>query len=536
MTTTRRSFLKTGATAATIAAITAMPRPLMAKLNGSAPEVLPPVEDPRLKALAARALDVARSAGAAYADIRLTHTWDWNIAPKNFSVSEQMTVGVRALVDGYWGFASGPMWSPDEMARLGREAVFQAKANTLGKPRTVELAPTPTVPDGHWVMPIKLDPFEISPFEIMDYLSGLAEFLIRTPNIMGGANVCHIVKQEKLFASTPGSYCTQRTYRTEGQFSFRLTLPDGKMGDALLDCLSPAGMGWELYRDQPLREAITRTIAELRDDLMLPIKPVDVGRYDTVFDAEGVANLVHQTLGPATELDRALGYEANAGGTSYINAPFDMVGTYQAGAPNLSVTANRSERGGCATVQWDDEGVTPDDFPLVKQGVLTDFQTTRESAGWLKDFYAKSGRRWRSHGCAAASDGIFAPMQHAPNLAMTPGNEALDFNALVSSLSKGIAVKGLGLDMDFQHSSGLATGRIFEVKNGKRVAMLDAPGLLFRSSDLWKGLLSIGGKESLRRFGLAAQKGEPMQELYASVTAPPAMFKQVTLIDVQRKA
>jgi TldD protein len=370
----------------------------------------------------------------------------------------------------------------------------------------------------------------------MDYLRSLDVFLVRTPNIIGGANACGLFKQDKVFASTLGSYCTQRIYRTAGEFSFQLSLPDGKTGDAFLNCLSPAGVGWELYRDQPLREEIRRAIEELKEDLKLPVKPVEVGRYDTVFDAQSVATIVQQTLGPATELDRALGYEANAGGTSYINAPLEMIGSYMAGAPNLMVSANRSEPGGCATVQWDDEGVTPDDFTLVKDGLLSDFQTTRESAGWLKDYYAKAGRSFRSHGCAAAPDGIFAPLQRAPNLVMAPGREALDFNALVGQLARGIAIRGVGLDMDFQHSSGLALGRIYEVKNGKRVALLNAAGLLFRSSDLWKGLLSVGGKDSLLRFGMTDQKGEPAQGHYSSVTAPPATFKQITLIDSLRKA
>lgn len=531
---TRRNFLMASAT---IAAITTIPRPLLVQLSGK-PEPAPPIDDPRLKALALRALDAARGSGASYADVRLTHDWTRNIELSNLGEHEELAVGVRALVDGYWGFASSSVWSPNEMARLGREAVHQAKTNALGKPRSVELAPVPAVPDGHWVMPVKVSPFDVHPLEIRDYLTSLNIFAARTPG--GSASgKCTIQMQEKAFGSTDGSYCTQRTYLTRGSVVAQLVDKERKKKGAQLvlhDRLSAAGLGWELFRDAPIRDGIRRVFEEIREEWKLPVNPVDVGRYDTVFDAAGAAAFVDRTLGRATELDRALGYEANAGGTSYLNDPFHMLGSYQAGAQLLTVTANRSEPGGAATVRWDDEGVVPEPFALVKDGMLTDFQTTRESAGWLKEYYARTGKPFRSHACATALSAIYAPLQRAPNIVLAPGREAIDFDGLVAGLSKGVAVKGAGLDMDFQNLNGMATGRFYEVKKGKRVARIAGPGILFRATELWKALLALGGEASTRRYGTGSGKGEPPQSGYHSVTAPPALFKQLTLIDPKRKA
>jgi TldD protein len=527
----RRDFVKVGVAAATLVAV---PRPLMARL-GAKPEPLPPIDDPRLKELLAHALESARGAGAAYADARLTHDRNRGFFFASVSDAEGMAVGVRALVDGYWGFASGPVWSPEEMARLGREAVAQAKTNALGKRRLVELAPVPAVSNGHWRMPVRIDPFTVPPAEVADFLASLAIFVSRTPGAEVQKNSCDFFTQERAFGSSEGSYCTQQVYRTSGEFVMAVSR-DGRGGGGALDCLSPAGVGWELYRDQPLREAIRQLMAEAYADMKLPVKPVDVGRYDTVFDAQSMATLVDMTFGHATELDRALGYEANAGGTSYLNDPFAMLGSYQAGAPLLSVLANRSDVGGCATVKWDDEGVAPDDFPLVTDGVLTNFQTTRESAGWLAGWYGKHGRPFRSHGCAAAESAIFAPLQHEPNLTIAPGPEALDFDALVSGVTDGIAIKQLDVDVDFQHLNGLGSGKAYEVKRGKRTAQIAGAGVLFRAPELWKGLLKVGGQASMRRFGTEAVKGEPVQKTFHSVTAPPALFKQLTLIDPLRKA
>jgi TldD protein len=274
-----------------------------------------------------------------------------------------------------------------------------------------------------------------------------------------------------------------------------------------LDLLTPAGVGWELYDEKRLKEAIRQLIDDVKEDLALPIKPVEVGRYDTVLDALSVARLLDDTLGRATELDRALGYEANADGTSYLTDPAGMIGTYQAGASLLTVVANRAEPGGAATVRWDDEGIVPDEFPLVQGGVLADFQTTRESAGWLKGRYAKLGKPFRSHGCAAAPTGLFVPLPHPPNLVLTPGHAAHDFDALVAGIANGIAIEGATLDMDFQGSSGLGSGRVYEVKHGKRVAMLNAAGFLFRATELWKNLLALGGLPVSGAMGCRRRKG-----------------------------
>jgi TldD protein len=542
MSLNRRSFLKTGAA---MAAIATVPRPLYAQFEGKR-EPLPPIEDPRLATLAARALDSARSEGANYADVRLSHTRTRNFFESTTSDMEDMEVGVRALVQGYWGFASGPVWSPDEMARLGREAVRQAKTNALGKPRLVTLAPAPIVQNGNWAMPVALDPFEISPFETQDQLTSLKLCARRIPYGRLTKNQATSTRQEKAFASTVGSYCTQRLYLTRGELVVAIDLSSKHRPnvETSLDCVSPAGLGWELYaadriprvRDHPLHDELRMRAEEARADGMLPIKALDVGRFDTVFDASSVASLVDGTLGHATELDRALGYEANAGGTSYLSDPSGMLGVYQAGAPLLSVAANRSEAGGAATTKWDDEGIAPDEFAIVKDGLLIDFQTTRESAGWLKDAYAKKGTPVRSHGCARAPSAVHAPVQHIPNLSIAPGREAGDFDALVSAMADGVAIKQASVDMDYQLESGLGFGGVFEVKKGKRIAKYQSAGFLFRSTDLWKSLLGVGGDAELRRYGFDGHKGEPPQTCCHSVTAAPAVVKGLTLIDPLRKA
>lgn len=535
MSPTRREVLKAGLGAAVLAAV---PRPLLARF-GAGWEPVPPIQDPRVRDLALRAVEAARAAGATYADVRLTHTRRRRFALPlvgHVQDREQMGVGVRAMVAGYWGYASSPVWDVDEMARLGREATRRARDSAMGPARPVDLAAAPVVTDGHWTMPVEIDPFEVSPYEIVDHLQSLSLFATRRPRVGVPVNWCEFEVQEKAFASTEGSYCSQRRYRSEGQFVVGYQ-GESERTQGALDLLTPAGVGWELYRGQPMYDEIERLIERLEEDLTLPLKAVEVGRYDLVCDAWSVARLVDRTLGRATELDRALGFEANAGGTSFLDDPLAMLGELEVAAPALTLSANRSERGGAATIAWDDEGVRPDDFTLVRDGVVTDYQTTRESASWIAEYYARNGRPARSHGCASAPSALELPLQRTPNLAIAPGPEALDFDGAVAGVDRGIAVRQLDVDMDFQGLNGLGLGApVYEIKAGKRVARIVGSGLLFRAPELWKSLLALGGAESLRRYGTATNKGEPPQRDYHSVTAPPAIFGNVTAIDVMRKA
>jgi len=535
MTLSRRDLLKYGLHAGLLIAL---PRPLLADF-GRGPEPIPPIQDPRVRALAERAVEAARAAGAAYADVRLTHTRirDYRAASiRSVLDREDMVAGVRVLVDGYWGFAGSPVWSPDEMARLATEAVSHARVSSVGGVREVELVPAPPA-TGHWKMPVEIDPFEVSPFEIIDYLSSLAAFASKWSEWGAGQNSCSFQVQEKAFASSEGSYCTQQLYRSEGAFTITLQKDRRSVARGSLDVLTPAGLGWELYTRQPLRELILQLMEEVEEHWKLPPKPVEVGRFAAACDARTVARFADATLGRATELDRALGYEANAGGTSYLADPLSMLGTHEVGPATLTLRGNRSEPGAAATVQWDDEGVRPDDLIIIREGTLNDFQTTRESAGWLADVYARRSMPVQSHGCAGAPTALQAPLQHSPNLVLDPGSAALDFDGAIAELEQGVAIRGLGLDMDFQGMNGLGTtDRIYEVRNGRKVARIVGAGVLFRAPELWKGLQALGGRDSVRRYGMSAVKGEPAQRSYHSVSAPPAVFDQVTLIDVARKA
>ena len=393
-------------------------------------------------------------------------------------------------------------------------------------------------------MPVVRDPFEVSPFEVQDFLSSLATYAERRP----GASIAGLRAifgwQEQAFASTDDSYCKQVRYQSSGDLSLALTKEKDQSGGGELECLTPAGLGWELFtaerlpyvREHSLYEMIDRKLAEIDEDMRFPVKPVDVGRYEAVFDEALIGqNLQPELLDARRSLTGRSATEANARGTSYLSSPLEMLGQYQAGGPLLTLTANRSDPGSAGWVQWDADGVVPDVFTLVADGLLVDFQTTREAAGWLAPYYQRAGKRLRSHGCSAAPEGIDAPLLHTPNLVLKPGRRAEGLRRAGRRTGQGHCDQKCEPEcrLPSRHRDG--TGQ--NIRRAKRGKLRD-----HRRSGLPLCFLSSGKDcsnwEARRRRSASVcllRRGTG-QTCSHSVTAPPALIKDITLINVYQKA
>jgi TldD protein len=544
---TRRHFLRSSSLAAAAAAL-----PLWTS-DGEVVRhaVAPQTGSPELAELTDAALAAAKSAGATYADVHVRVMQREQLGAalglellRNPTYELSVGFGVRALVNGYWGYAGidGPM-TAELVTQMGRDATLQARAAATGKPRHVELAPTPPV-RGTWTTPIEIDPFTISYEEKNDVLTGITDYVGRLRDVSLGIMMrpretanrgtlgITFTKEERTFASSDGSFTTQTTYDTTADLQI------GVVTDWMSErgftrstgLFSIAGAGWEYIRSAPFRTLAPRMIDEALHARRA--KPVDVGRYDIVFDAQAMAGMVERTIGPATALDRAMGDLANDG-TSYLNDPLGMLGTYRTGSSLLTVTANRSMPGGCATVAWDDEGVVPVETTLVRNGILTDYQTTRESASWLAPYYTSAKRTVRSNGCACGL-GTLPVRQRSPNLVMAPGRDALSFEELVKDTPSGLAVIGGFGRSDYQSLNGTGTGEmVVEIKNGKLGQRIDGATYNYRAPEFWRNLVAVGGAESAVACGFERMIPERVAH---TIVAVPGKVTGVAVVNALRRA
>jgi TldD protein len=538
---TRREFVRTtSATAAAIAGLAAMPAAARAAALRSGTS--PTLADPDLKALALVALDAARGAGATYADVRFNRNRTQSLFTREQRVqglvdNETLGFGVRTLVNGAWGFAASREITRDEVARVARQAALQARANSVTLVRPVVLAPATPVPDGAWHTPIELDPFAVSVEDKVGLLLAANAAALKAGARFVNSSM-FFLREDKTFASTDGSYIVQTIYRA--QPSLTATAVSSDMSDFQTrqsNEIAPMGRGYEHVRDARLVENAPRWAAEAVQKLSA--KPVDVGRYDLVLHPSHLWLTIHESVAHPTELDRALGYEANYAGTSFVAPPAAVLGTLRFGSPLMNVRGDRSQPGSLSAVGWDDEGVKPESFDIIRNGLFVDYHTTREQAPILADYYRQTGRPVRSHGCSYAQTWADVQFQRMPNVSLMPGDKDLGWDDLIAATDRGIAITGDGsFSIDQQRYNAQFGGQLFyEIRGGKIVGMLKDVAYQMRTPEFWGALDMIGGQKSYHLGGAFNDaKGQPSQVNAVSHGCVPSRFRNINVINTGRKA
>ena len=378
-------------------------------------------------ALADAALNAARMAGADYADIRISTNRRQFMATRESIVagvqdSETSGFGIRVLVDGTWGFAASRDISVDEVSRVARVAVAQGRANRAAQRRPVELAPLDWTGRGEWRSPVEIEPFDIP---IEDKVALLLEANAAAMAVQGVAfasSNMSFLREEKFFASTDGVVTDQTVYKAAGGVNITAVSSDrSDFQSRSSRDVAPKGIGYEHILDSDFVGNAPIWAADAV--AKLSAKPVQPGRYDLVLRPSHLWLTIHEAIAHPTELDRIMGFEANYAGTSFISSPEEYLGSFRYGPDIMNIQGERVTPGALSTVGWDDEGVRPDEYLIVKDGILNDLQTTREQAPWLEDWYSSQGRPVRSHGNSYGQSWAVTQFQRMPNINLLPHPE-----------------------------------------------------------------------------------------------------------------
>ena len=217
MSITRRELLQVGAATA------ALGNRILTAGDAFASSV-PTAGDPVIKALMQVALDVAKSGGAGYADVRVAARRQQNVNTRErivqgVSDSDTFGLGVRTLVDGAWGFAATSVLTTDSIAATTRAALEQAKANRASQLKPVVLAPTPGNQIGEWKSPIKVDPFTVSIPDKVALLLAANEAALKVKGVRNVSSSMFFLREEKTLMTSDGSYLVQTIYRTAPSIS-----------------------------------------------------------------------------------------------------------------------------------------------------------------------------------------------------------------------------------------------------------------------------------------------------------------------------
>ena len=481
-----------------------------------------------LRTLADAALSAARESGAQWADFRAerlvsAHLRLQDTAVQSAADAVDLGYGVRVLVEGTWGFAGSVRLTPDAAAATARRAVAVARALQPTVTERVERADEPVHRDVTWVSDYRIDPFDIPAAERAAVLLDLSERLMAADGVAHTSAGLDQVLENKFYADTAGSVTTQQRVRIQPELTAIAVDPGSGSFESMRSLAPPAGQGWEYLAGGWDFDAEIDVMAEaLAEKVKAP--SVRAGRYDLVIDPSNLFLTIHESVGHATEYDRAIGYEAAYAGTSFATP--DQLGSLVYGSAVMNVTGDRTVPHGLATIGYDDDGVATGSWDLVTGGILTGYQLDRTFAHRLG--------LSRSNGCAFADSPLHQPLQRMANVSLQPDPVGGSTDDLISGVDDGIYVVGdNSWSIDMQRYNFQFTGqRFYRISGGKLAGQLRDVAYQATTTDFWGSMDAVGGPETYVLGGaFNCGKGQPGQVAAVSHGCPTARFRQIAVLN-----
>ena len=478
--------------------------------------------DRRMRDLTDRALDTATARGASYADVRVVRGLSESISIKSGRVEgvasgETEGFGIRVLVDGAWGFASSHSLETAEIDRVAAEAVQIARASATALRRPVVLDDRPPA-HGTYETPFVEDPFAVSlESKIADLLSADGA-MNRVKGIAYTESLYAAQREWKTFAASDGSFTEQtithvgsglEANAVEGDEHQRRSWPDNGGGWQ--------AAGYEYVRSLDLIGHAEEYAEEAVALLSAPLCPP--GRRTIILDPSQLYMQIHESCGHPTELDRVYGTEASYAGTSFLTTD-KLDSGFRYGSDLVTIVADATAAGGMGTFGWDDEGVAAQAVPLIKEGILSGYLTSRETA-------PRIGRR--SCGAMRADGWNRIPLIRMTNINLLPV-PGMSLDDIVADTDDGLYLaqcRSWSID-DRRLNFQFATEVGYEIKGGKKGRLVKNPTYTGITYELWRSCDAVGDASSYRMLGTPnCGKGEPGQVGHIGHAVSGARFRDV---------
>jgi len=493
-----------------------------------------PVGDDVLAAVRDAALGTAADAGASHATVRVERIRTQVVVLRDGRLETaiddtELGTGVHVVRDGSFGFAGTVAVGPDSASAAAGAAVDTARVTAASRTRRVDLADEPSHGEVTWQSTFRTDPTTVPLADKVTVLADWSERLLSEQAVDHVTAFVMVVREDKYLADSSGTVARQRRVRVHPQVE-ALTVADDGDFEEMRTIAPPVGRGWEYLSGEgwDFDAELAEMPARLEEKLRSP--SVEAGTYDLVVDPTNLWLTIHESIGHATELDRAVGYEAAFAGTSFATP--DQLGSLRYGSPVMHVVGDRTTEYGLATVAIDDEGVESQSFDIVRDGILVGYQLDRSIAA--------SQGLGRSNGCAFGDSPLHVPIQRMANVSLEaadadgPGTEEL-----IAGVDRGIYIVGdRSWSIDMQRYNFQFTGqRFYAIRSGRLAGQLRDVAYQATTTDFWGSMEAVGGRQTYLLGGaFNCGKGQPEQVAPVSHGCPTALVRGVRVLNSRQES
>jgi len=468
------------------------------------------------------AIETATALGADYADIRIQRDTAQVLYLLNRSIKYSVNdiehgYGIRIFKDGAWGFAHSNRFDDKAvMDTCKRACEIAALSAQVKKGAGLTLAPERSYL-ATYRTPVKVDPFDVSLREKVDLMLEVNRTMLNYEGIRQAVFYLVIHKCEKLFASTLGTRLDLTTQFIDPMIT-ATAVCDGDSQSRTFD-EGGRSTGWEWIESLNL----TDKAKQIAEEALIKVKAETLGeeqRRSLILDPNHLGLTMHESVGHPTELDRVLGWEADFAGISFATP--EKLRNYQYGSPIVNFVGDNTLPEGLATHGYDDDGVPGQKWHIIKDGILQEYGSTRDTAPQIGLVH--------SRGCNRATSYYNMPINRIPNLYLLPGTKALTPAELIADTEDGVYIQGRGSFSIDQHRVNFQFGGDFfwEIKEGKLVRPLKK--VLYKSCnpEFWNACDAICDERYFQPFGVInCGKGQPGQSSRMTHGAAPARFRNI---------
>jgi TldD protein len=467
------------------------------------------------------ALKRVAASGAEYGDIRVLRRTSQTIVGEDRRIAsirdmEDSGFGVRVLYHGGWGFAASSILSLEEVPRIAELAVEIARGSASLASEKVRLVDEPVHRD-HVVTASRTDPFAVPLEQKTTLLREVMDYVQRQPEIVRSSASLWASRDRKLFVSTEGTRLEFDLLASQGEFT--ATARHEERFASRSFNTPHLRRGYELIEEANFLAEAPRIAAQALEKVRAPaVRP---GSYDLVLDPEHLSLTMHESCGHPSELDRALGYEANYAGTSFLT--MDKRGTFRYGSPHVNLVADNCESETLAATGYDDDGVVCQKWDIVREGLFVGYCTNREVASKIGETRSRGSNRADSWGSV--------PIVRIANIGLEPGSASLD--DLIADVKRGIYIEGHGSYSIDQRRYNFQFGgdAFWLIEKGRRTHMVRDVIYHGITPEFWGSCDGVADGTHRQRYGfITCGKGQPSQSGCMTHAASHARFRQVAVI------